>query len=347
MTGRARYVGFAVTLVFVALLVWKIDLHEVTSALARANYLYVAPAVVTTLTSYCLRTLRWGRILRPIRALRFRVLLPVVFIGFMANNLLPARIGELVRAYALGQKTTLSKSLGLATILLERLFDGITLVAVLGLIALLYPLPDWARQAAYVAGGLFLVAAVAAVAVLTRRELTLRILVVALAPLPRLLGEKVQSKAESFIGGLEVLRSGRDLLAIAAWSIIIWTVECLTYVVVIRGVHPALQSGTPLLAAMLMMAMVNLGSLIPSAPGYVGVFQGFAVLALSAFGVPPGVALAIAILAHIVQWVVVTGIGLLFWTRESLALGSIGRAGDSSEGMLAVGSADAATGGVK
>src|SRR5690348_14652290 len=118
MAGKSRYLGIIITLLFVGLLAWKIDLHEVGTALAQANYVWVIPAVCCTLLSYVLRTLRWRIILRPIRPLGFRTLLPVLMIGFMANNLLPARMGELVRAYALGRKTGLSKSLGLATILL-------------------------------------------------------------------------------------------------------------------------------------------------------------------------------------------------------------------------------------
>src|SRR6516165_7003216 len=128
MSGRSRYLGFAVTIVFIGLLVWKTDVRELVTALAEANYVWIAPAIVATLTSYALRTGRWERIRRPIRSLPFRTLLPIVYIGFMANNLLPARMGEVVRAYALGRKTGLSKSMGLATILLERLCDGIALL---------------------------------------------------------------------------------------------------------------------------------------------------------------------------------------------------------------------------
>lgn len=325
MGGRSRYLGFGVTIGFIALLLWKVDLREVSAALASANYLWVAPAVATTVVSYLLRTGRWRQILRPIRALPFSTLLPVLFIGFMANNLLPARIGELVRAYALGRKTGLSKSLGLATILLERLFDGMTLVAVLGMLALLFPLTDWSRAAGLIAGAVFLVAAVVLVGLLTRESLALRVLRTALRPLPGRVGQRVEARAGSFIEGLRVLRQGRDLLAIVAWSLVIWTVECATYFVVIRSVHPTLRTGTPLLAAMLMMVMVNLGTLIPSAPGYVGVFQFFGVQALAAFGVATEPALAIAILAQAVQWGIVTGLGLLFVARESLDLGSFGR----------------------
>lgn len=323
MLRRSRYLGFVVTGGFIVLLLWKTDIHELRAALASANYFWVALIVVCILLSYTFRTIRWGWILRPTRQLPFRALLPVLFIGFMANNLLPARIGELVRAYALGQKTGLSKSLGLATILVERLCDGVTLVAVLGLVALLFPLPSWARQAGYVAGGLFFVVVLGALLVLASEERALDLLARACKPLPARLANGLQIKAAAFVVGLRALRSGRNLLLIVGWSVVIWSVETTSYVLVMRSFNPVLTSGTPLIAALLMMSMVNLGSLIPSAPGYVGVFQFFGVLALSAFGVPTGIALAIAIVSQAVQWVTVTGIGLAFVARESMSLSAL------------------------
>ena len=328
MLRRSRYLGFVITGAFVLLLLWKIDLHEVTTALSSANYRWVALIVGCTIVSYLLRTLRWGRILRPTRQLPFRTLVPVLFIGFMANNLLPARIGEVVRAYALGQKTGLSKSLGLATILVERLCDGVTLVIALVLVSFLFPLPSWGRQAGYVAGGVFLLALIVSALILAREDLALHVLAKILRPLPTRIGAAVHDKASAFVVGLRALRSGQSLLLIALWSGIIWTVETTSYVLVIRSFNPELTTGTPLLAALLMMVMVNLGTLIPSAPGYVGVFQFFGVLALSAFGVPAGLALAMSIVSHAAQWVTVTGIGLAFVARESLALGTL--ATDSS-----------------
>lgn len=329
MSRWSRYLGFAVTLVFVALLLWKIDLGELSQAFRSANYLWLTPAILTTLLSYGMRTRRWGFILRPIKRVPFGTLLPVLFIGFMANNLLPARIGELVRAYTLGRKTGLSKSMGLATILLERLFDGITLVVVLGVLAMFFPLPPREREVGYVAGGIFLVAAAAAVIVLSRESLALRLLELGLGWLPRRFRAPLRGRVRSFLLGLRVLHSRRDMLAIAAWSAAIWSVEAITYVVVPRSVHAPLPAGASLQAALLMMVMVNLGSLIPSTPGYIGTFQVFGVLALSAFGVPTAIALAAAILAHVVQYVLVTSVGLVFLARESVGWSAFAHAGET------------------
>jgi uncharacterized protein (TIRG00374 family) len=329
LSGRSRLIGIVITVVLLAVLAWKIDLHEFSVALANANYAWALPAVLTTTISYLLRTIRWGRIVRPIRQLSFSTLLPVLFIGFMANNLLPARMGEVVRAYALNRKTGLSKTVGLATILLERLCDGVTLVLALGAVALVFPLPAGLEQAGVVAGALFIGISVASIVVLAREDHAVRLVNLVVRRLPARIRQRVDGKAESFLVGLGAMRRGPDLLAVGAWSLVIWAVEVTTYILVLQSVQPHLATGTPLMAAVLLMVAVNLGTLIPSTPGYIGAFQFFGVLALSAFGVPAGEALAVAIVAHVAQWATVTGIGLFFVAHQSIGLGSLTAADDA------------------
>jgi uncharacterized protein (TIRG00374 family) len=323
LKGRSRLIGIIVTIALLALLAWKIDLHEFGVALANANYAWALPAILTTTISYLLRTIRWGRIVRPIRSIPFSILLPVLFIGFMANNLLPARMGEVVRAYALNRKTGLSKTVGLATILLERLCDGLTLVLALGAVALVFPLPSGVRDVGIIAGLVFIGISVASVVVLAREDLAVKLVNLVVNRLPLKVRSRVDGKAESFLIGLGAMRRGSDLLAVAAWSIVIWTVELTTYLLVLQSVQPHLLTGTPLMAAVILMVAVNLGTLIPSTPGYIGAFQFFGVLALSAFGVSTGEALAVSIVAHAAQWATVTGIGLFFAARESIGLKSL------------------------
>src|SRR6266568_1919804 len=143
--------------------------------------------------------LRWDRIVRPVRAIPFATLLPVLFIGFMANNLLPARMGEVVRAYALGRKTGLSKTVGLATILLERLCDGLTLVVVLGAVALVYPLPPGVKQAGVAAGVIFIGASLASIAILTRESLAVGLANALIRRLPTPIQARMAGKAEAFM----------------------------------------------------------------------------------------------------------------------------------------------------
>jgi glycosyltransferase 2 family protein len=317
---KTKIIGFLLTFVFLGLVLWKTDLSELWSALRSANYLYVIPAAFCTATSYLLRTARWQRILLPTRRIPYRGLLAVLMIGFMANNILPARLGEVVRAYVLGRREAISKSLSFATIMLERLLDGVTLLAVLGVLALMMPLPVWGEELAYVAGAVFLIATLGIVVLLLREDLAGRVIHLVLRPLPRSLAAKAAEKADSFILGLHALRGGRAVFELIALSVVIWSVEATFYYLVLTAFNIALPTPTLVLAALLLLVVVNLGIMLPSAPGYVGTFQFFGVLALGVFGVQRELALSATIVAHGVQYVLVTAVGLLYFGRENISL---------------------------
>ena len=121
------WLGLAVSTVFLVFLVWTIELDDLFRALQEANYLYVAPAVAVYFVGVYFRALRWRYILSPLRAIPALRLYPVVVIGYAANNVLPARAGELVRAYYMAQREQFSGSTALATIGVERIYDGLTL----------------------------------------------------------------------------------------------------------------------------------------------------------------------------------------------------------------------------
>ena len=113
---RGRLVGFLLTGLFLVLAARNVDLAAVGRELAAADYRLLIPAAACTLTGYLLRTLRWGAILRPVQPAAFPTLFSALMLGFAANNILPARVGEVVRAYTLGRKTGAPVSLGFATI---------------------------------------------------------------------------------------------------------------------------------------------------------------------------------------------------------------------------------------
>lgn len=318
--GRAKVLGFVLTFVFLGLVLWKTDLKELGAAFRSANYVYVVPAALCTFGSYVLRTVRWRRILAPTKRIPFLDLFPVLMIGFMANNVLPARLGEVVRAYTLGRKENLSKSLSFATIMLERLLDGLTLVAFLALLSLAVPLPGWGVEIAYFASAVFFAAALGVIVLLLQESLAHRAIALALRPLPSRLAASIASKADAFILGLHALRRKRAVLVLLAFSAVIWSVETSSYSLVLSGFNLRLAPRETILAALMMLVVVNLGIMLPSAPGYVGTFQFFAILALGIFGVQHELALSIAIVAHGVQYVLVTGLGLVFFWHENLSL---------------------------
>ena len=126
-------IGLLVSLVFLYLAFRKVDFSELWSALKGANYWYILPNIVLVILSMWMRAYRWKFMIHPIKKVGLGRLFSTVMIGFMANNVLPARLGEFVRAYSLGAKENISKSATFATIVIERIFDGFAILFILWL----------------------------------------------------------------------------------------------------------------------------------------------------------------------------------------------------------------------
>lgn len=343
-----------ISLAFLALAFYNIDLAQMAQALTTANYLYLAPATLITLVGYGIRTVRWQAILYPsLDALPlsppsaggmkegarepappkkrpgFLRLFPVLIIGFAANNVLPFRAGEFVRAYVLGRREGISASLSFATIVLERVFDGLTLVFYLLVVALLVPLPDWGTQLTLAAGVLFGGTTLVLLLLLFQEQRTLRLLDVLLHPLPAGVQIRIRDLTASFIVGLRSLRGLRGLLVIAGLSLAAWACEIAAYTCLIAGFDLPLDGPMRLAAGTLTMVVVNLGNLIPSAPGYAGTFEFFGRLAMSAFpAVDPAAGFALILVSHAMQYVLITALGFVFLWQMGLSMGQIQQARD-------------------
>ncbi len=312
--------GILLSLVFLGLALMNVKPGDIAAALRTADYRLVALSAVFTLTSYVLRTARWGQFLRSQKQVPIRRLFPVLVIGFTLNNLLPARPGEFARAISLGQREGLSKTLGLATVFVERVADGLTLIAILALISFGFDLPGWGQQTELVSLVIFAVALGGILLLLWRESLATRLFSWGIHFLPARFAERLNKMFSSFILGLHALRSPRDILAIVLLSLAIWLCEGMHYFLILSafGFFDALSTRT--LAAGFTMVIANLSISIPAAPGGVGPFEWAGSLALKAFGIPAGPALSAVLISHMVQFVVVTALGLVFIAREGVKL---------------------------
>ena len=327
MSAKGKLLGFVVTVVCLALAFRKVEWQGLVDALARADYAYVAPALLCWLIGYGLRTARWRVILAEASTCRFATLFGVLMIGFATNNLLPARLGEVARAYLLRRYTGVRKTFLLASIFLERLFDGLVLAALLTGLAFLIELPGWGRQVELLAGTVFLGVTVGVIALLARRDLAERLLALVLRPFPDRLARWTSGAFGAFMLGLGTMRRRSVLLKTAALSVAVWTLEWSAYFAISAGFDFGLSIGERAAACALLLAVVNLGIMLPAAPGYVGTFQLFATSALAVFGVGPEAALAFAIIAHLSQYLLVTLIGVGFLSREKISLGALTHSG--------------------
>lgn len=280
-----------------------------------AGWLGVA-AVVYFLAAYILAW-RWYYLLRPVKPVHPNRLFPIVIIGYMGNNIYPARIGELVRAYILKRSEQINYAPSLATILVERIFDGLVLLSFILLALLFVDFDEPALQMAiYITAPLFVGALLVFSVLALRPETTRRVyttIITWLIP-AAVLQEKLVQLAEHFMKGLETLRTPRLLLLTWISSLASWTVEASTYWIVLH----AFNFTVTFWVLMLAMGFANLTTIIPSAPGYVGSFHLAVGVTLTAFGVSKEDAGAYAVVMHLILWLPVTLVGFLYFIRMGM-----------------------------
>ncbi len=315
---RKRYwLGIAVSLLLVYLMARSVELASVARAFQEADFAFVLPAVLFYFAGVLVRTVRWGLLLRPVRRLGMKRLFVVLVVGFMANDVLPLRAGEAARAYLLWSKERLDPAATVATIVVERILDGLVLTGFLVGASLLIRLDSWLAQLAWVAGAVFLVAVVAVVALAVVPKQLLALVDVVMAPFPARLRLLARRVLEGFVEGLRTLRDFRLAIAALLLSVVAWGLEA--------GMYYVLMFSFPLphryLAAILGTAVANLASMVPSSPGYVGTFDaGLLAVLVGSFRVDQSIGTAYTALVHAALVLPVTLLGLLFLWREGLSL---------------------------
>jgi uncharacterized protein (TIRG00374 family) len=339
--SRQFLIGIAVSIIFLAWALSNEDLGKIAGALGGANYLALVPALGIYFLGVWVRAVRWRVLLKPIAP---RVTLAktfeVVVIGYMANDVLPARIGELVRAYVLSKREGVRKTATLATILVERIFDGLTMVGFAAVVVLIVTVLDpsllstgagrnlgntLTRQGNLIAvvSIVFLVALLAFVAIASSRERAESAIRLGLRFLPGRLHERVATLADSFIDGLGSLRSASGMAAVLGLSIVAWLLESSMYYVLGTwgfGLKTADGTFLPFYAYVLATSFANLSTLIPQAPGFVGVFDAIAKLVfVSGFGVESSRALSYVLVLHAALLLPITLLGFVYLWRESLS----------------------------
>ena len=317
-------VGVVISAVFIWLALRGLHLPDVWVSLRSAAYVWLIPSVAVYFLAVWVRTWRWDYLLRPVRQIPVRRLFPVVVIGYMGNNVYPFRAGELLRAFLLRQQEGVSMSSSLATIIVERVFDGLVMLLFVFVALPFAPLPSDAIRMVVIAGSvvflsvLFLFFAVAAV---PRRFLGLAGWLSG-----HLLPERFRAPligfAERFVVGLAALRSGRGLAMIFLTSVIIWLLETVKYWFVMN----AFDFTVSFFALMLMNGVVNLATTLPSAPGYVGTFDAPGIAVLTLYGVDPAIATAYTLTLHAALWLPITLLGIYYMVRIQLNWADIGRA---------------------
>ncbi|MER3445426.1 MAG: hypothetical protein C4291_00705 [Candidatus Dadabacteria bacterium] len=313
------WISILASALFIVLTLYKVDFQKTGEALETANYIYLPLGVMLSLLTNIIRSYRWKYVLNPIQKISILSVFSVVSIGYMANNILPARLGEFVRAYIIGKKEGISKSTTLATIVVERIFDGLTLLFFLTLISLFFPLPLWIKRVGFAATVFFLSLSVFLLILMFKKTIGIRLVERGVSLFSSYIAQRASRLMDSFLSGLVIINHKKDILMAFLFSVIAWLAEATTYYVI--GLSFGID--LPLYVPVLTVVIVNLGIMIPSAPGYVGTFEFFCISVLAIFSVEKSIALSFAIVLHAVLFIPITIVGMIYFWKENLSFAEI------------------------
>ncbi len=323
------WLGIAVSTILLWLALRNLKLDDVMTYLRAANYAWLLPGIAVYFVAVGIRTWRWHYLLKPLKAVSVRTLFPVVVIGYMGNNIYPARAGELLRAYVLKRNEQVSVSASLATVIVERIFDGLVMLLFVFVALPIAPfLPDNLRF--FVVGGsvVFFGALIVFLVLAARPALAARLY----NPLidrwvPQRFRDRLRGFIDRFMTGLAALRDAKHIFMIFFTSIVIWLLETVKYWFVMH----AFNFEVSFFALMLMNGIVNLATTLPAAPGYVGTFDAPGIEVLVAFGIVREVATPYTLVLHAALWLPITLLGIFYMARENIRWSDFARAAKLKE----------------
>jgi uncharacterized protein (TIRG00374 family) len=311
----------------------RIDFGLLLENLQKADYVYLIPIVVIIFVTMALRAIRWGYLLQPIKRIGFHNLFEGILISFMANNVLPARMGEFVRPYIIGRSERISKSASFATVVLERLFDGLTVVGLLAvvLIFIQFPPGNIPFKRGLLIGGYITIAIcvlVLAILVITKVRLEWFLHIISLVrPFSATLAKSGVSGIRSFKEGLLCMENARIMVFAVFYSLVIWAF--FAYSIHLIGL--AFGLNLSLSAVVMVLLAVCLAVMVPATPGYIGPYHAAVAYALVLYNIPLEKALSLSIVFHAINYLPITLAGFLYLGKHHLTLRKIREA----EGALA------------
>jgi glycosyltransferase 2 family protein len=323
------WLGIVVSLFFMALLLNKIDFRSLVSALRAADYRYIFLAICFTFFNYFLRALRWRYLLISEKSIPLSSLYPATIIGYMANNLLPARLGEFVRAYTLAQRERLETPKVFASLVIDRLFDGFTVLLLLLVTLFILQVPAGMEDAAGAlkVGGMimFLLYCVIVLFLYFLKRQTIRTLSALkyiLKPFPNRFSDNLIPLLGSFIGGIRLSMRGVHVAALLVTSAGIWLFCVLPVDMTLRSFNIHL----PLSASMFILILLVFAVMVPASPGFIGTYHYACYKGLSVFGVPETASVSIALVMHGTGFFPVIIAGLYYLWKNKISLNELQRA---------------------
>ncbi|MDR2428001.1 MAG: flippase-like domain-containing protein [Endomicrobium sp.] len=317
--------GICVSIILIWLTLRQIDIKKSFELIAGVKYFVLIPAILVYVFTYILRSVRYYYILLPLKKTKVLDNFPYTIIGFFANNIIPLRLGELIRAKITGERLHVSRSSALATIVIERLFDVIIFVLFFFLIVTVMSFPEFIKKSFYILTFVFFICLSTLYIMLTHKNKALKVL--SKMPISSVVESLITVFLNRFTGGLAVLKKPSILIKSFIFSGILWITEALFVVIVAYacGIHISILGG------IFTVIIVGMGGIIPTAPGYFGAFELMGVLALSTLSVDKDLAFICTAICHFLQLVIIFTLGWLCVLKTKITFSDLFKFAKDSE----------------
>jgi len=288
------------------------DFTSIGESLVAADSIWAAPFLPTLFAFYWLKSARWRDLLSPSVDARTRDLFPSVMIGYAGTAILPLQMGELVRTFVASKKFTLPFSLVLSSVAIERIFDLLTILGLLGIaLATVQSTPEILIKAGYVIATVTLAGLLMAIWLVMKTEVALSVARSSMRWLPEPLSNVILKHLEAIAHGCASIRSPRLLIRVAANSILQWGLMglCIWFSLLAIDIH------VPVPGVILVLVATIVGVSLPASPGYLGSIQLAFVVALRPFGIDAAQAVAASVFYHVLAYVAVVVVGFTYAHR--------------------------------
>lgn len=303
--------GILISILAIYLSARDIDFEVFAATFSYVDMRYLALCMLCQFLSIFCRAYLWQNILSHEKQVSYRHAFESLIIGLMGNNLLPFRMGEAMRAYAMGKKESMSRTLAFASVILERLLDLFTLLLffVVLVFVMTVSIDEWVYLSA-TAVTLFLAGAVLVLYVLATDRFALRTRAkqLLLKHAPTKFSDNFERIGRSFLSGIALIKSLRQAIWVVLLMVLTWTL----WTAILYFGMKAFGLDLPVTAAIFVSVVVHIGVMVPSSPGFIGVFQYLCILSLAFFNVPKEIALSFSVLVHAIQYIPTTLLGLFY-----------------------------------
>jgi uncharacterized protein (TIRG00374 family) len=323
MMDRKLWFGVLISIAFLYIAFRNVDLGLLFRSIRSTNPPFVILVLILTVLFYPVRALRWFYLLEPIKRTRLSSLFSSTIIGFAANFVLPARLGELIRANYIGRLESISTSSSLATIVVERLFDIFTILLIALIVFLFADFPSqWESIGKAIKTGgffllmIFMISILFVVGLKKRTKTFLAIAEKLVFFLPLKIRRKAVAMLEDFCSGLVFVKGASQLSAVVFYSLTLWSLAALQIYILCLSMGLSL----PFLAPFFILTLICISVTLPSAPGYIGTFHLACQYGLMFYGFGREKALSMAIVLHAAEFIPTILLGAIILLLHHSAL---------------------------